>query len=117
MTAKKKTDLDTEFFEPAEVRIHEPQRIAVSKHGMVATAHFKATDAGVAILEQGGNAIDAAVAVAFALGVCEPQASGLGGQTMMLIHDSGRNFAVDGSSRAPSLAHPSGIYEGDSTIG
>ncbi len=106
MTAMKKTDLDTEFFEPAEVRIHEPQRIAVSRHGMVATAHFKATDAGVAILEQGGNAIDAAVAAAFALGVCEPQASGLGGQTMMLIcnAETANTIALDGSSRAPNRA-------------
>jgi gamma-glutamyltranspeptidase/glutathione hydrolase len=106
MTAKKKTDFDAEFFEPAEVRIPEPQRIAASTHGMVATAHYRATDSGVTILEQGGNAIDAAVAAAFALGVCELQASGLGGQTMMLIHsaETGRTIALDGSSRAPNRA-------------
>jgi len=82
------------------------QRISASTRGMVATAHYAATEAGVEMLEAGGNAIDAAVAAAFALGVCEPQASGLGGQTMMLIHltDPHRNIAVDGSSRAPSRA-------------
>jgi gamma-glutamyltranspeptidase/glutathione hydrolase len=58
------------------------------------------------MLESKGNAVDAAVAAAFALGVCEPAASGLGGQTMMMIHvaEERRTFAVDGSSRAPFRA-------------
>ena len=84
----------------------EPQRVANSQRGMVATAHAGATAAGVAALEAGGNAVDAAVAAALALGVCEPAASGLGGQTMMLVHlvDGNRTLALDGSSRAPNLA-------------
>jgi gamma-glutamyltranspeptidase/glutathione hydrolase len=71
---------------------------------MVATQHYLATEAGARILAEGGNAIDASVAAAFALGVCEPAASGLGGQTMMLIHlaRKQRTFALDGSSRAPN---------------
>lgn len=83
-----------------------PQRLAFSPTGMVSTAHHLATAAGVAMLRDGGNAIDAAVAAAFALGVCEPQASGLGGQTLMLIHlsEPNRTFALDGSSMAPSRA-------------
>lgn len=86
---------------------HNAQRLAASRSGMVSTAHFAATAAGVAMLENGGNAIDAAVAAAFALGVCEPAASGLGGQTMMLIHyaPTGRTVALDGSSRAPNRAN------------
>lgn len=85
-----------------------PQRIAVSTRGMVATQHAEATRAGVAMLEAGGNAFDAAVAAAFALGVCEPAASGLGGQTMVLFHhaESRRTIALDGSSRAPNRATP-----------
>lgn len=88
-----------------------PQRIAVSRHGMAATAHYKATEAAVEILTEGGNAVDAAVSAAFALGVCEPQASGLGGQTMMLIYDAGkhRTIALDGSSRAPNRATPNSL--------
>ena len=75
---------------------------------MVATAHFRATEAAVEILDNGGNAFDAAVAAAFALGVCEPAASGLGGQTMMLLYhaETHKTVAVDGSSRAPNRATP-----------
>jgi gamma-glutamyltranspeptidase/glutathione hydrolase len=102
----RKKESDTDFLEPIKVKIPQPQRIAVSSKGMVAAAHFKATEVGATILDHGGNAIDAAVATAFALGVCEPQASGLGGQTMMLINlaEENRIFAVDGSSRAPNRA-------------
>lgn len=79
-------------------------RAAEAAGGMVASAFPEATQAGVELLAQGGNAIDAACAVGLALGVCEPQASGLGGQTLGLVHFDGRVFAVDGSSRAPSRA-------------
>lgn len=86
----------------------EPQRLAVSPHGMAATAHHRATDAAVEILTDGGNAVDAAVAASLALAVCEPAASGLGGQSMALIHlaEDRRTMALDGSSRAPNRATP-----------
>ncbi|MGD9345401.1 MAG: gamma-glutamyltransferase [Candidatus Aminicenantes bacterium] len=99
-------DVDTDFIEPIKVKIPQPQRISVSKFGMVSTAHYLATNIGAQVLEEGGNAIDAAVASAFALGVCEPQASGLGGQTMMLLFlsDVEKVIVIDGSSRAPNRA-------------
>lgn len=81
------------------------KKSSISKHGMVATAFPNATKAGVEMLRKGGNAIDAACASALALGVCEPQASGLGGQSMVILHHNGKTVALDGSSRAPSLAH------------
>jgi len=85
-----------------------PQRLAHSRFGVIATAHEQATAAGIEILQDGGNAMDAAVAAAYALGVCEPMASGLGGQTMMLLHlgKNGNKVAIDGSSRAPNRATP-----------
>ena len=103
-THKKATD--TENLLLGDRQFGRAQRVATAKRGMVATAHHRATEAGVEILAAGGNAIDAAVAAAFALGVCEPAASGLGGQTMMMIRHqaSGRTLALDGSSRAPNRA-------------
>jgi gamma-glutamyltranspeptidase/glutathione hydrolase len=95
----------------------EDGKCAEAENGMVATAFPDATQAGVEMLKQGGNAVDAACAAALALGVCEPQSSGIGGQTMMLISLEGMVLAIDGSSRAPSLAHVSGIYKGDRSYG
>jgi len=71
--------------------------------GMVATAFPSATEAAIEILRVGGNAIDAAVAAAWALAVCEPSGSGLGGQTTLLIRfANGKTLVVDGYSRAPA---------------
>jgi gamma-glutamyltranspeptidase / glutathione hydrolase len=92
-------------------------KASISGNGMVATAASEATEAGVEMLRHGGNAVDAAVAAAFALGVCESQASGLGGQTMMLIFNGEKVIALDGSSRAPSLAHVRSIYRNDRSKG
>lgn len=89
----------------------------ISNNGMIATQSSYATEIGKNILNKNGNAVDAAVAAALALGVSEPQASGLGGQTMLLIGDEKRQIAIDGSSRAPSLAHASSIYKNDRSVG
>jgi gamma-glutamyltranspeptidase/glutathione hydrolase len=71
--------------------------------GVVATAFPAASEAGREMLAAGGNAVDAAVAAAWALCVCEPSGSGLGGQTVLLIHlSSGRTVFVDGQSYAPA---------------
>ena len=79
-----------------------------SSYGMVSTASRPATEAGVQILKKGGNAIDAACAAAFCIGVTEPQASGIGGQSMALVYLNKENriFALDGSSRAPFGIQP-----------
>ena len=85
---------------------------AHSDHGMVSTGSVEATRAGVQILEEGGNAIDAAVAAAFALGVADPGGFGLGGMTYILISLSdGRATAVDGSATVPLAANPSILLE------
>jgi len=100
--------IDTDQIDLKDRQLYRPQRVASSPLGMIATAHSRATEAGVYALEMGGNAIDAAVTAAFALGVCEPAASGLGGQTMLLVHlaEERRTVALDGSSRAPHRATP-----------
>ncbi len=69
----------------------------------VATRHYLATDIGMKVLEEGGNAIDAAVAVAFALSVVNPSAGNIGGGGFMLIHLTERNetFSIDYRERAP----------------
>jgi len=84
---------------------------------VVSTAFPEATRAGVEILAAGGNAIDAACAAALALSVCEPQASGLGGQSMALLHLGGKTIALDGSSRLPSLAHIERMEKSDRKTG
>src|SRR5215813_552272 len=78
--------------------------------GAVVTAFPLATEAGLEILRGGGNAMDAAAAAAWALSVCEPSASGLGGQTVLLVHQAGGpTRAIDGHSRAPAAASPDTI--------
>jgi gamma-glutamyltranspeptidase/glutathione hydrolase len=73
--------------------------------GAVATAFPLATEAGLELLRAGGYAIDAAVGAAWTLCVCEPSASGVGGQTVLLIHfAAGRTRVIDGHSRAPLAA-------------
>ena len=81
------------------------KKCSVARNGMVSSAFPDATAAGVTILKKGGNAVDAACAAALALGVCEPQASGIGGQSLAILYVNGKIVSVDGSSRAPSLAH------------
>lgn len=77
-----------------------------SKQGMVTAAHPLAAQAGAEILEKGGNAVDAAIAVSLALGVVEPYASGLGGEGYMVaVMADGRELAIDFRSAAPALAN------------
>ena len=105
---KQKKDTDTADLELRRQSAPWLQRVAASEKGMVATAHFKATEAAKSILKKGGNAIDAAVCGAFALGVCEPAASGLGGQTMAMFYnaENRKTIAFDGSSKAPHRVPP-----------
>jgi gamma-glutamyltranspeptidase/glutathione hydrolase len=78
---------------------------ARTQHAMVVSVHHLAADAGVEILKEGGNAIDAAAATAFALAVVFPFAGNLGGGGFMLIHlHTGKNTFIDFREEAPGLA-------------
>jgi gamma-glutamyltranspeptidase/glutathione hydrolase len=74
--------------------------------GVVTAANPYGAEAGAQMLEAGGNAIDAAVAIAYALNVVEPQSAGVGGGGFMLIHlaKTGKTFAIDTREKAPYLA-------------
>lgn len=84
--------------------IHHP---VVARHGMVASQQHIASDVGVSILKQGGNAVDAAVATGLALAVVLPRAGNLGGGGFMLVHlaEEDKTIAIDYREVAPLAAH------------
>jgi gamma-glutamyltranspeptidase/glutathione hydrolase len=81
---------------------------AVGERGIVATKSRQASEAGAKMLEQGGNAMDAAIAAAFVSGVVEPMMSGIGGGGVMIVHDpaDGQTYCVEFGMRSPALATP-----------
>src|SRR3954466_8856539 len=82
-----------------------PANAATSTKGMVASVQPLATDAGLAALKKGGNAIDAAIAVGLTLGVVDAHNSGLGGGCFILIRRAdGKLVAIDGRETAPAKA-------------
>lgn len=91
----------TLFFNIQGVCAQTPSQAAI------ASAHPTATAAGMKIIEQGGNAFDAAVAVSATLAVVEPYSSGIGGGGFWLLHreSDGKQVMVDGRERAPLKAH------------
>src|ERR1051326_5891564 len=86
---------------PAAAR--EPVR---GRHGMVASTNEVASEVGVDVLKRGGNAVDAAIAIAFALQVTHPAAGNLcGGGFMMIRLKNGKTTAIDYREMAPAAAH------------
>ncbi len=94
---------------------------AVGERGMVAANHPLAADVGADVLQRGGNAVDAAVAMAFTLAVVEPYMNGIGGRGSMVAYLSKleRTIVVDYNIRAPLGAHPKmyPLASGDETRG
>lgn len=80
-------------------------RDATAKRAMATASKFEVSQVGAEIMEKGGNAVDAAVAMGFALGVCEPFTSGLGGGGLATIHTAdGEDIFVDFREIAPAAA-------------
>jgi gamma-glutamyltranspeptidase/glutathione hydrolase len=80
--------------------------VAVGTHGAVASQERNASEIGVAVLRKGGNAVDAAVAVGFALAVTHPSAGNIGGGGFMIVRMAdGTTAAIDYRERAPAAAH------------
>jgi gamma-glutamyltranspeptidase/glutathione hydrolase len=109
----------------AQVRPSQPEppsgwnakQVVHAPHYMVAAAHPLAVKAGVRMLEQGGNAIDAMVATQLVLNLVEPSSSGLGGGAFLLYWDAKakRIEALDGRETAPSGATPDQFLNPDGT--
>jgi len=82
-----------------------PSAPEIGRQGMVVSTHHEAAKAGARILQEGGNAIDAAVATAFAVGVAQPFSAGLGGGMFALVRlESGEFLALDARETAPAAA-------------
>ncbi len=93
-------------------RLHVTKDEAVSDNGMVAANHPLATEAGLEMLKQGGNAVDAAVATAFVSMVVEPMMTCIGGCGFMLVHlaAEGKSVVVEFPPRAP-MATTADVYQ------
>ena len=99
------------FLAPAQAQSESPvaelaiARPVTARHGMVVSQEAKASHVGVDILKQGGNAVDAAVAMGFALAVTLPRAGNIGGGGFMLVHlaKDQKTVAIDYRETAPAL--------------
>ena len=90
----------------------------VDQNGMVVSQHYLASSVGAQILEDGGNAYDASIAVAFALAVVLPRAGNIGGGGFMVMYDekTNKSYSIDYREKAPALASKDMYLNDDGSV-
>src|SRR5262245_31295409 len=102
---------------PVEQQLTSAQ-VLRSARGMVVSGSAIASAVGARVLQDGGNAVEAAVATAFALSVVEPSMSGIGGRTQLLIRTrSGEFYGIDGGTAVPAAYPPGTVASSDDAYG
>lgn len=117
MAALKPSDDPNPYPEPEEIPGSLPQAVHC-KQAMVSAAHPLAAKIGVEIMQAGGNAIDATVAVQMALNVVEPQSSGIGGGSFIVYYDAleKKTYCIDGREETPAGAHREDFLRPDGKV-
>jgi len=122
VTAQKPVQESTGFYQflsddPNQKPFYNDRKGVIAKNGIVASAHPEASKVGIEILKAGGNAVDAAVAVQFALAVVHPSAGNLGGGGFLVFRDKdGKSFSIDFREKAPSKAHADMYLDKDGNV-
>ncbi|PSL19233.1 gamma-glutamyltransferase [Dyadobacter jiangsuensis] len=120
--AQKPVQESTGFYQflsddPNQKPFFSDRKGVVAQNGMVASAHPVASQVGVDILKAGGNAVDAAVAVQFALAVVHPSAGNIGGGGFLVLRDkNGKSYSIDFREKAPGKGHADMYLDKDGNI-
>lgn len=120
--AQKPVQESTGFYQflsddPNQKPFFSDRKGVIARSGMVASAHPVASQVGVDILKAGGNAVDAAVAVQFALAVVHPSAGNIGGGGFLVLRDKdGKSYSIDFREKAPGKGHADMYLDKDGNI-
>ncbi|SEI89377.1 gamma-glutamyltranspeptidase / glutathione hydrolase [Dyadobacter sp. SG02] len=120
--AQKPVQESTGFYQflsddPNQKPFFSDRKGVIAQNGMVASAHPVASQVGVDILKAGGNAVDAAVAVQFALAVVHPSAGNIGGGGFLVLRDKdGKSYSIDFREKAPGKGHADMYLDKDGNI-
>ncbi|MDR6809382.1 gamma-glutamyltranspeptidase/glutathione hydrolase [Dyadobacter sp. BE34] len=120
--AQKPVQESTGFYQflsddPNQKPFFSDRKGVLAQNGMVASAHPVASQVGVDILKAGGNAVDAAVAVQFALAVVHPSAGNIGGGGFLVLRDKdGKSYSIDFREKAPGKGHADMYLDKDGNI-